>query len=94
MLWRRGNGPWGDTFRVLEDDDVRAFNERALTLAEKQEREDARRASGLLEDEVLAASIEQGLKLGEGRRHLSWIWLTHGGFDAKENAQAIHSGRY
>lgn len=90
----RGSGAWENTYHILKDDDVRAFNERALNLQEQREREDARRASGLIEEEVTAVPVENGLQTGEGRRHLSWIWLTQGGFNAQENDQAIHTGKY
>lgn len=88
----RGNGEWEKTYRELKDEDVRAFNERALTLTEIEERVAARRAAGIHEEEVLAAPLEDGIQLGEGRRHLSWIWLTQGCFDPKENDHALHVG--
>lgn len=89
----RGNGDWENLYRELKDEDVRSFNERALTLTEIEERQAARRAAGLHEEEVLAAPLEDGIQLGEGRRHLSWIWLTQGGFDPKENEHALHIGK-
>lgn len=94
VLCLRGNGDWETTYRVLNDDDVVAYNERAMTLEEKLEREAARRASGLVEEEILAQPLGNGLQLGEGRRHLSWIWLTQGGFDPQVNAQAEHTGMW
>lgn len=90
----RGPGDWEKTFRVLHDDDVRAFNERALSIQEKEEREAARRASGLAGEEVLAAPLEAGLTVGEGRRRLSWIWLTSGGADMQDDAGALHAGKF
>lgn len=95
FLGLRGSGDWERQYRVLLDDDVRAFNERALTLEEQRERADARRASGLLAEEVLAAPLDQGLETGEGRRHISWIWFTNGGFRASEvdDPNALHAGK-
>lgn len=88
----RGSGDWEKLYRELKDEDVRAFNERALTLTEIEEREAARRAAGIYEEEVLAVPLEDGIQLGEGRRHLSWIWLTQGCFDPKENDHALQIG--
>lgn len=94
VLGLKGRGEWERQYRVLNDDDVRAFNERALTRQEQEERAEARRASGLLEEEVLAAPLEQGLETGEGRRHISWIWHTSGGFRVGEDEDrgAVHNG--
>lgn len=89
----QGPGQWEGTYQVLKDEDVRAFNERALTIREQQEREDARRASGLLDEEIAAAPIGAGLELGEGRRRISWIWLVQGRCDEHEDAPAIHTGK-
>lgn len=89
-----GPGPWETTYKVLKDEDVRTFNERALSLEEQRERADARRAAGLAEDEIAAAPLEPGLQLGEGRRRISWIWMVQGRCDEHENAPAIHAGEF
>ncbi|KAJ3476363.1 hypothetical protein NLI96_g11205 [Meripilus lineatus] len=88
----RGPGEWEKTYRLLEDGDVRGFNERALSLEEQRERESARRAAGIFEEEIAAEPLDAGLSLGEGRHTLSWIWLTGGG-SIKESidSEALHS---
>ncbi|KAJ7855815.1 hypothetical protein B0H13DRAFT_2357656 [Mycena leptocephala] len=69
----RGNGEWERVLRVLEDSDVRALNERALTDEEKAQR-------GAVHD---LRDVEEGgmamygvVALRESRRTLSWIWYT------------------
>ena len=52
LLAIRGPGDWESVLRPLEDADVRAFNERAMTQQERFEREAARRASGLTEEQI------------------------------------------
>ena len=78
LMALRGPGPWSEqVLRELTDADVRAFNERAMTLEEVKEREEARRASGIQEEEILAVPVDE-LALGEGRRTVSWIWYSMG----------------
>jgi hypothetical protein len=67
---------------VLEDSDVRALNERALTEEEAEQRkaihdyEDVAEEGGVAAFDVVA--------LGEGRRTLSWIWYTSRADDPSE----------
>ncbi|KAF7791816.1 hypothetical protein EIP86_002840 [Pleurotus ostreatoroseus] len=69
LLALRGPGTWSETIlRELTDADVRAFNERAMTLEEIREREAARRASGIQEEEIMAVPLDEGLALGEALR--------------------------
>ena len=49
----------------MNDEDVRALNERALTEHEKDDRDD-----DSLEGVAMTGA------LGDGRRTLSWIWFT------------------
>ncbi|KAL1749600.1 hypothetical protein FB107DRAFT_280528 [Schizophyllum commune] len=80
LLRLRGHGPWESRLRPLEDQDVRALNERAMTAREREDRE---RARALGQDIDWAA--EEGVVLtgvinaGEGSRRLSWIWYTDPG---------------
>ncbi|KAF7372003.1 CxC2 domain-containing protein [Mycena venus] len=62
LIRLKGHGPWERELRVLEDSDVRALNERALTA------EEHRRGGGIAAFGVVA--------IGEGRRTLSWIWYS------------------
>ncbi|KAL1690227.1 hypothetical protein GGG16DRAFT_125844 [Schizophyllum commune] len=76
LLRLRGHGDWETTLRYLDDDDVRALNERALTAEEK--------ADGVRAHEMSAVdfSSEGGVYMagtiarGETSRTLSWIWYT------------------
>ncbi|KAJ7113911.1 hypothetical protein C8R44DRAFT_740790 [Mycena epipterygia] len=73
LMRLRGSGPWEQRLRVLEEGDIRALNERALT-----EEEEARKEM-LVE---LGAVIEGGVSgvgsvaANETHRKLSWIWYT------------------
>ncbi|KAL1658094.1 hypothetical protein GGF50DRAFT_67967, partial [Schizophyllum commune] len=80
LLRLLGHGDWENRLRVLEDQDVRALNERAMTAEEEAERE-RRRALGetidwTAEDGVVLAGV---VNAGEGTRRLSWIWYTDPG---------------
>ncbi|KAJ7843814.1 hypothetical protein B0H13DRAFT_1909206 [Mycena leptocephala] len=83
---RRATGPqrardWEDKLKVLNDDDVRALNERVLTTEEKAQNEHwAELGSAIIEGGIARAA---GLARGEGAHTLSWIWYTaaHGADD-------------
>ncbi len=97
LLALRGPGEWETVLRVLDEADVRAFNERALSAQERFEREEARRASGLLEEQIDAVPIEDGAaSLGEGRRTISWIWWALGttGLGSTSSEEDIHTGTF
>ncbi|KAJ7761159.1 hypothetical protein DFH07DRAFT_957231 [Mycena maculata] len=76
LLVLRGHGAWEEHLKVLTDDNVRALNERALTVEEK--------AQNVRWAELGGAIIEGGvdraaaLARGEGTHTLSWIWYTPG----------------
>ncbi|KAF7373979.1 CxC2 domain-containing protein [Mycena sanguinolenta] len=74
LLRLRGNGPWEKELRVLEDEDVRALNERALTTEEAEQRKSLRTYDDVAEEGGIAAYGV--VALGEGHRTLSWIWYT------------------
>lgn len=93
LLVLRGPGEWSEKIlRQLNDADVRAFNERALTEEEAREREQARRAAGTLEEEVLAVPVEDGAALGEGRRTVSWIWYSTGTIGLRQSDEDLDEG--
>lgn len=71
-----GSGTWERVLQVLEDDDVRAMNERALTAEEKAEEERLREGGFLNELETGGVAAAGVAVMGEGRRTLSWIWYT------------------
>ncbi|KAI4517411.1 hypothetical protein K525DRAFT_210959 [Schizophyllum commune Loenen D] len=91
LLYLRGHGPWESRLRPLEDQDVRALNERAMTAREKEDRE---RARALGQDIDWAA--EEGVVLtgvvnaGEGSRRLSWIWYTDPGSSATTGEEHLN----
>ncbi|TRM58946.1 hypothetical protein BD626DRAFT_573203 [Schizophyllum amplum] len=76
LLRLRGHGSWEETLRVLDDDSVRALNERSLTAEEKAERVRAREISEVdfaAEGGVFMAGT---IARGESSRTLSWIWYS------------------
>ncbi|KAJ7182645.1 hypothetical protein C8R43DRAFT_869153 [Mycena crocata] len=74
VLW--GHGGWEEGLKVLADDDVRALNERVLTLEEKAQNEHwAELGGAIIEGGVARAA---GVAAGEGRHYLSWIWFSAG----------------
>lgn len=96
LLSLRGPGEWSErVLRELKTEDVRAFNERAMTAEEIRERTEARRIAGLLEEEVLAIPVDD-LRVGEGTRSLSWIWYSTGTMGLRdENTEgSIHEGAH
>ena len=79
LLQLQGPGDWEQRWRVLQDEDVRSFNERALTEQEKIDRAAIRRAAGMPVEGIFGLDYQENLTVREGRRMLSWIWLVDGG---------------
>ncbi|KAK7056153.1 CxC2 domain-containing protein [Favolaschia claudopus] len=76
LLVLRGHGEWEEELKVLDDDDVRALNERALTAEEKAQNEHwAELGGAFVEGGVERAA---GVAAGEGSHTLSWIWYRAG----------------
>ncbi|KAJ7842389.1 hypothetical protein B0H14DRAFT_3692184 [Mycena olivaceomarginata] len=74
LLVLRGHGDWELELWVLEDDDVRALNERALTAEEKaQNKRWAELGGAMIEGGIDRAAA---LAAGEGSHTLSWIWYS------------------
>ncbi|KAJ7446032.1 hypothetical protein B0H11DRAFT_1930374 [Mycena galericulata] len=69
LLKLKGHGDWEKRYRVLEDDDVRALNERSLR-DEEQAQDIFLGALGT----AAGPSATGAVALGEGHRTLSWIW--------------------
>jgi hypothetical protein len=67
----QGNGEWERVLRVLDEDDVRALNERALTEEERAQRETVHDLCDVEEGGMQMYGV---VALGESRRTLSWIW--------------------
>ncbi|KZP12467.1 hypothetical protein FIBSPDRAFT_961413 [Athelia psychrophila] len=73
----RGSGNWEIKLQVLNNQDVRALNERELTQQEKNEANAVHVKNGVvtpldLETECRAAAA---VSVGEGHRAPSWIWF-------------------
>ncbi|KAF7357237.1 CxC2 domain-containing protein [Mycena sanguinolenta] len=68
----KGDGAWEVELKILEDEDVRALNERALTAEEKEQRKAIHDYGEVEEDGGVAAFGV--VAMGESRRTLSWIW--------------------
>lgn len=74
LLRLKGHGPWERELQVLEDKDVLALNERALTAEEAAQRQSIHDYEGVPEEGGIAALGE--VAAGESRRTLSWIWYS------------------
>lgn len=77
LLVLRGKGDWEQVLRDLDKSDVRALNERQMTVQEKDDiqriRMRAGRATDNVEDERVVATVAA---VGEGQRRPSWIWYS------------------
>ncbi|KAJ6542872.1 hypothetical protein B0H19DRAFT_1268077 [Mycena capillaripes] len=78
----KGNGAWEKELQVLEDSDVRALNERALTVEEAEQRKVIHDYEDVAEEGGVAAFGV--VALGEGRQTLSWIWYASRAEDPSE----------
>ncbi|KAF7365867.1 CxC2 domain-containing protein [Mycena venus] len=78
----KGDGLWEKELQVLEDSDVRALNERALTAEEAEQRKAIHDYEDVAEEGGVAAYGV--VALGEGRRTLSWIWYASRAEDPSE----------
>lgn len=74
----RGNGPWESFLKELNDNDVRGLNERLMTENERAQREHRIRTGTQVDHDALGGVPLTGT-LGEGKRTLSWIWVTFKG---------------
>ncbi|KAJ6460709.1 hypothetical protein C8R47DRAFT_1226212 [Mycena vitilis] len=91
-----GRGTWEDVLQLLEDEDVRAMNERALTAEEKADEERMREGGYLNELESGGVAAAGVVVQGEGRRTLSWIWYGGNGLandNGEENKAAVEALR-
>jgi hypothetical protein len=90
LLEVRGHGDWEERLRILEDDNVWALNERALTAEEKAQNEHwAELGGAIIEGGIVRAA---GVASGEGGHTLSWIWYTTTGRE-EENDERLHDGK-
>ncbi|KAJ7165438.1 hypothetical protein C8R43DRAFT_878439, partial [Mycena crocata] len=69
----RDHGPWEQEFKVLEEKDVRALNERALTEEETAQRQAVHDLADVEEGGFARYGV---VALGESRQTLSWIWYS------------------
>lgn len=76
LLRLRGHGTWELTLRVLDDDSVRALNERAMTAEEKADRARAREISEVDFASEGGVFMAGTIARGESSRTLSWIWYS------------------
>jgi hypothetical protein len=93
LLALRGHGPWEERLQILDDEDVRALNERALTEEEKKQNEHwAELGGAIIEGGVARAA---GLAGGEGSHILSWIWYSaKAGATADADDAKLHDGAF
>ncbi|KAF8193468.1 hypothetical protein K438DRAFT_1969370 [Mycena galopus ATCC 62051] len=88
----KGNGSWEKEFKVLEDSDVRALNERALTAEEAEQRKRVH-AYGDVEEEGGVAAFGV-VMLGEKHQTLLWIWYTAKEGDAATEKELVKGRAY
>ncbi|KZP05467.1 hypothetical protein FIBSPDRAFT_699250, partial [Athelia psychrophila] len=74
----RGNGPWESFLKELNDNDIRGLNERLMTENKRAQREHRIRTGTQVDHDALGGVPLTGT-LGEGKRTLSWIWVTFKG---------------
>lgn len=83
----RGQGPWELYLQVLNNEDIRAINERELTCQEQDAEAALHAANGIITqlDEERAAAARRtqkaGISVGEGHRASLWIWITNVGVE-------------
>lgn len=90
LLALQGHGGWEEALRVLNDDDVRALNERALTAEEKAQNEHWAELGGAVIKGGVARAA--GVARGKGAHRLSWIWYTVSGGE-EEDDERLHDGK-
>lgn len=80
----RGGGDWELELQVLNNQDVRALNERELTQQEKNEANAVHVANGVVTplDLETERRTQAAVSVGEGHRAPSWIWFR--GFTAEK----------
>jgi hypothetical protein len=74
----RDHGSWEDTLRVLEASDIRALNEREMTVREKEDIRRVQDKAGVTgeDDANMERVVATVAALGEGLRKPSWIWFS------------------
>jgi hypothetical protein len=85
LLKLKGHGEWEMQFRVLQDDDVRALNDRSLR-EEEQAQDEQLGALGVADGLAAIGAVAAG----EGHRTLSWIWYVHS--TTAEGDAKLHEG--
>lgn len=80
----RGAGAWERNLQVLNDQDIRALNERELTRQEQDAEAALHAANGIItqrdtEHAEAARRSQNGLSVGDGHSAPSWIWFTNTG---------------
>lgn len=98
VLSLRGPGPWEEVLQVLKPEDVRALNERTLTMEERDADDRARRLAGMAEEDAdadanVAVRSIGVVEIGEGQRQLSWIWYRVTAAEVEQDgAGTLHEG--
>lgn len=74
----KGHGDWESRLRILQDEDVRGLNERAMSREELASQEALRDMGRLNLNEPGGVTHSGVVVLGESSRTLSWIWYQTG----------------
>ncbi|KAJ7129684.1 hypothetical protein C8R44DRAFT_872918 [Mycena epipterygia] len=90
LLRLRGHGVWEKALQALEEEDVCALNERAMTAEEAAKRKQLVELGELVEEGVAEM---QTLAAGETRRTLSWIWYTVNAADPDNEGELVEALR-
>ncbi|KAJ7431147.1 hypothetical protein B0H11DRAFT_2165768 [Mycena galericulata] len=88
LLVLRGHGAWEEGLWILNEDDVRALNERVLTAEEKAQNEHWAELGGA----IIEGGVDRAAALAsrEGSHTLSWIWYTAGVRANDEDDPRLH----
>lgn len=95
----RGSGVWEQVLQVLNNQDIRALNERELTRQEQDQEAKRHAANGIVTQRDVDRAAEDGRRtqkvssVGEGHRTPSWIWFTNVGVE-KVNDPLTRKGAF
>lgn len=87
----KGHGDWERDLQILQDEDVRGLNERAMTREELASQEALREMGRLNLNEPGGVTHPGVVVLGESSRTLSWIWYRTGRAESEDGV--INEGR-
>lgn len=94
LLELRRSGDWEKVLQVLEDDNIHVLNECVLTQREKEERAALQKELSLPLEGIFGQAVQNSVRIGEGRRMMSLIWVTSGGTGEDDNDPRTLDGEF